>query len=152
MVLEAEAANGIRITTFEEPLDYNALEGTGLTSESDLEADTWERSYRPRRAPYPRKTPEQRREEMRDAAAAAPSQSSHFSYQPRSYDNSAWSSSQQHSWYMGDGRGLAVVCGNDGVASFPTKSQNCQHTADHHVPLPTHTNHTTYYPPRFTTL
>ena len=53
---------------------------------------------------------------MRDAAAAAPSQSSQFSHHPRSYDNSAWSSSQQYTWYMGDGCGPTVVSGSDDVA------------------------------------
>ena len=140
MILEGEAETGQHITTFQEPTDANSLDATGETDESDMELDPWFWSFRPRRAPLHW----ERRREMR--AAAEPSRSSQFSHHSRSYDNSAWSSTQQRSWYMGDGRGLAVVSGNDGVASFPTNSQNCQLTADHHAPLPTLTNHTTYYP------
>ena len=88
MVLEAKAVNGFRITTFEEPLNYNAWEGTGMTTELDDDFDERTFSNRPRRAPFPRKTPDQRRKEMRDAAAE-PYRSSQFSHHSRSYDNIA---------------------------------------------------------------
>ena len=45
MVLEADIANEFHSTNFEEPLDYNSMDASGETSESDADADPWMFSY-----------------------------------------------------------------------------------------------------------